>query len=435
MKEIIKKAESFIARDNSLKAIEYLKSVVSEEKKEVHKQLLLLENNYNSIMRKEIAGIENTDTISIQRNKLVYKLLNLLSVIESPGFSMHNNKSTVDSNEQNPGLASAVPKVKSLGLIISISLIIIMVYHVKTIMIPQTHDTISNNLLASSIMIIAVLLLAVVVRFKKFTTTKTKSKFGLNLSYESGIYGGLLGGLLVGLYVAINYYFDYRFHKKIFGNEVMTGFLIQQCILVVPFSAVAGIVIGLLSNLGMKYFEKLGFFNWNTSIIIGGITGASVATISMALLGVHLFVIDSNLPYPGPNLVTSACVLGYLFIALGLLFYSYRGKAKYIMRVLMIVFVILFFLAIILNGLIHTTAIKENLEKIIKLHSNDIPFYQAGALFGLILGGIGGSLIPLTVVLYKNWNYAEKQRLAEIKREMKDTNLPIEEIEEEESFL
>jgi hypothetical protein len=42
--------------------------------------------------------------------------------------------------------------------------------------------------------------------------------------------------------------------------------------------------------------------------------------------------------------------------------------------------------------------------------------YKAGALYGLILGVIGGSLIPLTVIFYKNWNYAEKQKLEELKK-------------------
>jgi len=44
--------------------------------------------------------------------------------------------------------------------------------------------------------------------------------------------------------------------------------------------------------------------------------------------------------------------------------------------------------------------------------------YEAGALFGLILGAIGGTLIPLTVIIYNNWNYAEKQKLEEIRNRL-----------------
>jgi hypothetical protein len=40
---------------------------------------------------------------------------------------------------------------------------------------------------------------------------------------------------------------------------------------------------------------------------------------------------------------------------------------------------------------------------------------SAGALYGIILGVLGGILISITIIFYKNWNYSEKLRLIEIR--------------------
>jgi NADH:ubiquinone oxidoreductase subunit K len=81
----------------------------------------------------------------------------------------------------------------------------------------------------------------------------------------------------------------------------------------------------------MKYFEKLNFLNWNISIIAGAITGSTVATIFMGILGANLFVdYGRGLPVVSFELVSLSILICELSIALGLLFYSYRGKPKYI---------------------------------------------------------------------------------------------------------
>jgi hypothetical protein len=195
MKEIIKIAESFIGNDNSLKAIEYLQNEIPEEKQEIHKQLILLESNYNSIKKKELLGLEDINTISKLRNNLSYKLLNLLATIEDSRYALQTNHDSTIGTEEKYIQISQTPIGKNLGLFILIILIVL-----------TTQYAIFSQRLGISLLIIVVLFLVSALRLIKPKPVPITRKFELNLSNESGVFGGLAGGTLVGVIMGITYY-------------------------------------------------------------------------------------------------------------------------------------------------------------------------------------------------------------------------------------
>lgn len=386
MKEIIKTAKELIGKSESKEAIDFLQDNIPEEKKHLHNQLWKFEGEFKDINQYLIKGTVSIGEISVMKNNVTDRFLNWLTTIEDPNYEQGA------SNHQS----TKAPIENNLSFYLSLIMIVI---------------TMQNALIHSHpgvmVVMVGILLLATFLKFKKTEFTPVK-KFDLNISYESGIYGGLIGGVLLGLFIAISYYYLFNGNHK--GSEFI---FIRQCILIVPFSAVAGIVIGFLSTVGIRYFEKLHLINRNVSIIFGGILGTTIATVFMSFLGAILFV-ENDLPTAPIEMVVMSILIGFLSIALGLLFYKYRGKAKYIFRVLLIALTILFILSIIIYMVISQTGIEEYLRYAITKGKTEMMQYQAGALFGLILGVIGGSLIPITIVLYENWNYADKQRIEEL---------------------
>ncbi len=241
----------------------------------------------------------------------------------------------------------------------------------------------------------------------KRKATKPKDQFNVRLSpsFESGVYGGLIGGAIGGF-----------LNAALFYNST-AGQPLYESLRIVPYCAIMGSLVGGIIQLNISLFQTISSLSSNWSYFLGSFLGCIIAGIFSGVIGMWLFG-SNNTPFIGYHAIVVGSIATALFIILGALIFDYEGKIRYVLFSLIIAFVLASIFVVIgflIFDLSHIGSIIES-----KTYSIDIVDHlTAGAMIGLINGGIFGLIIGFTILFYKYWRFAEKQEI--ILANLKDT--------------
>jgi hypothetical protein len=230
---------------------------------------------------------------------------------------------------------------------------------------------------------------------KHLVSKPQKEVYHLDISFESGIYGGVIGGVLAGVFAAIAVY--HNFHASV-------SFSLK----VIPWVALMGCLFGGLIYLGRSIFATIKAITSLWANFFGCLLGCIVAGVLSGMLAMWVFG-DSPYQALGYQDLVIASVLVALSLIFGILVYDYEGKIKYILFSLVVAVVLSVFISMLGFLLIYIPQIADYLDKAIYSNqtANQI---SAGALIGVINGFVFGLIIGFTIVVYKYWRFAEKQR-------------------------
>lgn len=405
MNDVILYTESLLAKSELTKAIEFLRAKVPSDNNEIQNELVLLQSMNTTVDKNERLRLVDQNSIQQEKQRLTLSLLSVMKVIENT--FLKNEKKKVNKKNYYFEIDSNKPKFFEKRIGLGLSLILLTI----TVFILIRYDELDLFYAGTSI----VLIIAIVLNFRVPNFATSNRKYELNLSLDSGIYGGLIGGSIAGVFIALYYYFSFLNDDSFDNNKQKFELFLNHSTLVVPFCAVSGIVIGAVSIFSMNYLQKLSLLNWKMNFIIGGILGTTLGALILGMLGAKFFA-SGELPLIEPPIIlVIATIFTSFSIAIGLLLYSYRGNFKYIFSVLLTLFVIILVLLLIMYFVFKIPEVDNILKGLTGTDERGFKVIKAGALFGIILGIAGGSLIPLTIIFYKSWHYAEIQRLKEIK--------------------
>jgi hypothetical protein len=238
---------------------------------------------------------------------------------------------------------------------------------------------------------------------KKDSETSTpevfyKKVYNLNISFESGLYGGLVGGILSGSVIAVIVFLSPN-HPSL-----------NVCLKIIPYCASIGCLFGVLIYVGRTTFVRINFFNDIWANFFGCLIGCIPAGILSGMMGMWLFGYE-DYEFIGYGPIALASMIGALGLIFGSLLYEYEGRLKYIILSMTVGLLLSFFISMIGFLLINDDTIAWYLAHITR---RDTVGYlmKTGAILGAVDGFVFGLVIAFTIVFYKYWKFAEKQRTA-----------------------
>lgn len=274
--------------------------------------------------------------------------------------------------------------------------LIVIVIEILVSRIPQLKNFDLKNFLETVPLVVTVL--GVFSESKKETLNKSEisKNYQLNISFESGMYGGVIGGIVSGTVIALILYFQ----------ELSPP--LRVCLEIIPYCACIGCLFGILIFIGRLLFVQSNILNDIWANFFGCLTACVVAGMLSGMLGMALFGRE-DFGFIGYGYIVLASVIGALGLICGSLLYDYEGKIKYIVLSLIVGLVLSFFISMIGFLLINDETISYYLRDIDNT-DNLLYLLKTGCIIGVINGFVFGLVIGFTVVFYKYWKFADKQR-------------------------
>ncbi len=224
--------------------------------------------------------------------------------------------------------------------------------------------------------------------------------FRLNRSFEGGLYGGLVGGLVAGAIIGPLYYVTARDTYYVLAGETIStpSAIIWQ---IVIYAAVAGMLFGSLSRVGVMWFRHLAetggyervFFNEvSSSLLAGLVSGIVVGGLGGTFFGPRY----SNIP--DSQLLVAGITVGGVFVILGSMFFDFQGKWTNVLRAL--IFGVVASTLAVAVGLVLLVLNWQAYEELLR-SSESSDLAKGGALIGLLAGVALGLQVDVTTLLYR----------------------------------
>lgn len=277
-------------------------------------------------------------------------------------------------------------------LVVSINIIISMVPKLKTFDLKNTLETIA----------LVIPIIGTVTQAKKEKQEKGPNSlrpvYKLNVSFEGALYGGAIGGILSGAIIAIIVYLQKDKPP------------LSICLKIVPLCACIGCLFGVLIYVGRMLFTRVFTTNDYWPDFFGCLMGCILAGTFSGMLAMLLF--GSEKPhFIGFAQIALASVIGTLGLVLGSLSYEYEGKLKYILFSLTIALILSAFIPVFGFLLINDQTIQRYQDGLpVEYTRTNEYLIKTGAILGVINGFIFGLVISFTILFYKFWRFADKQR-------------------------
>ena len=215
---------------------------------------------------------------------------------------------------------------------------------------------------------------------------KRKAKpFRLTPSFYSGVSGGFVGGIIAGLLIGI------------LGASVQAGAVILV-LQVVACAALGGALLGGSIQLVILWFRHLEIDNQYPELAFneasGGFVGGAIGGLIVGLFEMAIFG-QRKEPFVGIVPLVPGALFGVTFIALGALFYDYRGKWRNVISA----FVTYLLLAVGTAAICIIILQLWNVEALVESGLGNV--YKGGAILGGVIGAAAGLQVGLTLLFYR----------------------------------
>ena len=238
----------------------------------------------------------------------------------------------------------------------------------------------------------------------------SQQKFRVSRSFEGGLYGGLVGGLVAGLYGGWSYYrfvvaIEDAYPGQIELIRALSGMgppdlsLLGVAGPMVGFAALAGALVGGLSQVCIQWFRYLLNSRYKNRLLFndltGGLAGGLLAGMLIGGAGGVYFGSRHGFPVPHPVELVLWGLPAIIAILLGVLAFDYRGRWLRLAKSFIIALIVGLAILATIAGLLIVTDAYEALAT---------PFtratiqsqYIGGLFFGLVVGGSLGGILGST---------------------------------------
>jgi len=213
-------------------------------------------------------------------------------------------------------------------------------------------------------------------------------EFGLSYQIYHGVKGGFIGGLIAGVFVGLSYFFQ---TEKFIGS-----------MLVIPFGAITGLILGAFVQYGMKIAIKKTVFNYKLSLILGGVLGSLLAGAILGLWCSWVFVQlkDSGQPIQSQTIPIIGWAIIPMSIMIGIGSFGQYSKFMDIIQVSIITLIETFILGSILVLIFDKQLEIGYIMNSFGTPSSPLKHGLTGAYLGAMYASTVGLIIPLSILSY-----------------------------------
>lgn len=373
-------------------------------------EVVMQEFWYRSVMQEIRNGAARFEDTQIQKNKIVFSLLQLLDEIKNSSVNPDLPEKVKFQKERFRRIFLVLPMVASMTGLGAVSLY---------------GQQMSSTIFSS----VSAVVIAASASGLFFNPNQKIRPFKLIPSFKNGLYGGLIGGLIAGIIIAIFYYYfgakediadslanlpaliaDPNIPENDRSRYAWELSQIQQFPLLVVKVILFSIFVGSTSSLmhlAISWFERFESLGKNTTLLLGSLLGGFVAYAINGMIGVYLFIdYPSGAVQPAHVLIGGG--IGSAAIILGTLFYEYAGQKRYIFLTLALSYFVAFLTVVAGIAFLRLSGL-ENYIYTSFWYPHSAASYKAGLLFGGVTGIVLGLIFGLTVYFYQKLKFEEKQ--------------------------